>query len=79
MIVSAALRLPSGAILSLPRPARHGCIMRAFDDPEVIAKSDQGFLTSDGAFVNRQLARIIAFTSGQVSTVGGELFSEDLW
>lgn len=40
--------------------------------------SNQGFITSEGDFVDRKLAGALAFTAGQISTPTECLFSEDL-
>ena len=73
MIVAAALQI-EGMTISMPKPARHGDIIARFG-----ADGDQGFLTSAGTFAHRRLAHRIAFKAGQVATMDGELFSEDLW
>ena len=39
----------------------------------------QGFMTSDGRFVSREEAAVIAFAAGQTSTDRGYLMSEDVW
>lgn len=71
-----------GAIVTLPRPARHGDVMHlmAFrPGPEA-----QGFLLSDGSFADREEAYRIARASGQPwlrdpSITSEYLFTEDLW
>ena len=49
-------------------------------DP-MVYPDDQGFLTSEGAFVGRRDAARIAVAAGQVAAPkwGPDLFSEDLW
>ena len=48
-------------------------------------RENQGFVTSEGRFVNRLMATDIAFEAGQLSEEhyeligGGELISENLW
>jgi len=82
-IVAAACRR-GDLVLSLPPPARHHTIMHALDaqmiDP-MVYPDDQGFLTSEGAFVGRRDAARIAVAAGQVAAPkwGPDLFSEDLW
>lgn len=83
-IVSAAIYL--GAIISLPRPARHGCIIASMDTimgiDGILAYPDrQGFITDTGRFVNRVEAFGIAWRAGQIvsGSNGPGLFSEDLW
>jgi hypothetical protein len=43
-------------------------------------KGQQGFLTSEGRFVDREDGKSIALASGQITkTIGQNLTSEDLW
>jgi hypothetical protein len=85
-IVAAAIQI-NGVTISLPMPARHHTVMHSMSmaliPDERLSAATQGFLTSDGRFVNRVLARDIAFRAGQQpGRTGGdspELFSEDLW
>lgn len=83
-IVAAAIQY-EGVTFSLPRPARHAQVMHSMDmlmTFEQMASACQGFLTSEGRFVNRVQARQIAFISGQDPKTTGndrDLFSEDLW
>lgn len=76
-------------IISAPAPARHpslyhfagnGASLRLvgeFDDP----LKEDGFILSDGTFVNRVEAAKIAKTNGQLKRPmsGTQLFSEHLW
>jgi len=70
-----AHRLPSGRIVSLPRPKRH-CHL------PVATLAVPGFLTSAGRFVTREEGRRVAEQAGQL-VVGAMqskwLFSEDVW
>lgn len=82
-IVAAAVRC-NGLTLSLPKPARHADILRAMRpaDARSCGPNDQGFLTSTGIFVGREMARDVARGSRQLkeqTTHPRELFSEDLW
>lgn len=83
-IVAAAIQY-EGVTISLPKPARHAQVMHsceAFMKDMQIGASCQGFLTSEGRFVNRVQARHIAFIAGQEpKSTGGDrdLYSEDLW
>jgi hypothetical protein len=43
------------------------------------AADDQGFMTSEGRFVERPEAAQLALSAGQISTQAFILFSEDLW
>lgn len=84
-IVAAAVYF--GATISLPPPARHHTILQSMEltmgiDFDRIINPLQGFLTSEGQFVNRVEAYYIAYNSGQLlrNTSGRpELYSEDLW
>jgi len=84
-IVAAAVYY--GAVISLPPPARHHTILQSMSitmgiDHEQMGEALQGFLTSDGQYVNRVEAFYIAYKAGQLkrNTSGRpELFSEDLW
>lgn len=77
-------------IWTLPRPARHHVIQRAWalahgGGGAILLRLPshvQGFVTSEGAFVDRFEAARIALKSGQIKALkfqSGELFSEDLW
>ncbi|RUM98980.1 hypothetical protein EET67_04890 [Pseudaminobacter arsenicus] len=83
-IVSAAIQY-QGVTISLPLPARHAQVLHCaeqFLPEQALPTVCQGFLTSEGRFVNRVQARQIAFVAGQEpKTTGNErdLFSEDLW
>jgi hypothetical protein len=78
-IVRAAVRY-DGIVWSLPRPARHHHIIAAHAVVTLRCGSgEQGFLTSEGRFVNRRAAAEIAWIAGQTAVERYELFSEDLW
>lgn len=82
-IVAAALFM--GVIWSLPSPARHHTVMHAMMNAGInsdkIHFAEQGFTTSEGRFVGRELAKDIAWRAGQTETFDHptKLFSEDLW
>lgn len=83
-IVAAAIY--HGATISLPPPARHHTILQSMSivlkvDAVQVRPENEGFLTSDGRFVNRVEGYYIAWKAGQLkeSKVVPELFSEDLW
>lgn len=82
-IVAAALHL--GVTWSLPKPARHHTVMHAMGnsgiDTTTVATAEQGFITSEGRFVGRELAKDIAWKAGQADEFDHptKLFSEDLW
>lgn len=86
-IICAAIRDKStGLIYSLPAPQRHHQILHAFavlHQQLVRGSTEQGFLTSEGQFVNRSDAVRIAVCAGQVSAHElinpRQLYSEDVW
>jgi len=84
-IVGVAISYNHGFMLSAPRPARHPDLLRrahelGLHDP---GPAYQGFVTSEGVFVDRKQALEIAIAAGQVvdkkSGNLNMLFSEDLW
>lgn len=83
IIVAAAVY--HGCVISLPRPARHHTILHTLDamgiDAIKIHGDNQGFITSEGRYVNRVEAFGIAYRAKQLITnsKGPQLFSEDLW
>ena len=87
-IVAAAVQI-EGVTISLPQPARHGQVLHSLDSmgvPEAFQHvACQGFLTSEGRFVNRVMAKHIAHRAAQEQLRpaseqhGRDLFSEDLW
>lgn len=86
-IVRAACRWGS-AVYSVPPPGRHHHVF-ALEKPSVHTKpgaEEQGFLTSEGRFVDRVEGLFIAQAAGQFNRPDlrpGEnphqLYSEDLW
>ena len=71
-------------IISIPPPARHHHILHSLHSLELngdILLDDQGFLLSNGLFVNRATAAKIALESGQIKELKWppDLYSEDLW
>jgi len=83
-IVAAAIQW-EGVTFSLPKPARHGQVLHSLEDilsDYALTCCCQGFLTSEGRFVNRVQAQHIAWIAGQEpkTTVSErDLYSEDLW
>lgn len=84
-IVAAAI-VQNGLTFSVPRPGRHGDVIRRMDelgfDTLDVMPSDQGFLTSEGLFVERHEAARIATEAGQFeqgSRANPQLYTEDLW
>lgn len=87
-IATAAL-LVNGEVWTLPRPARHNHLIMAWahvHTPAMLAKPIvripehvQGFVTSEGRFVNRQRAARLALEAHQIPAPKVQLYSEDLW
>ena len=85
MIVTAAVQIhiyPTGRDVIVPvhRHPQIYTIARAFglrDDQ--IRRDMDGFLTSDGQFLNREEAAQYALEHGQIKEEVDLLFSEDLW
>jgi hypothetical protein len=82
-IVRAAIKTER-EIYHLAPPARHHTVMLEFDLG--LKLHDQGFLTSEGRYVDRLEGMRIAKAAGQLKRregpqyyQGPELFSEDLW
>lgn len=90
MIVAAAIRLGNAnenrGVVSVERPGRHHDCVKAMADaglPTPII-GEQGFITSYGRFVGRELAHYIAKSAEQPFIErngyrGDKLFSEDSW
>jgi len=82
-IVSAALRTSDGRVWSLPPPARHTDLIRfvfeACADAMIDGAAEQGFVDSRGDFLCRVDAAAVAFGAGQIATLMGTLYSEDMW
>ncbi len=84
-IVSAAVKISDQGIFTMPMPARHHHLMmemlRAGIPNSVRHAGTQGFFTSLGRFVDREMAMTIARRAGQIisNTTNKRLFSEDLW
>lgn len=61
-------------------PPDSGTVLEAeFGRALRIGSRDQGFVTSEGRFVGRREAAVIALLAGQISSSKDRLFSEDLW
>jgi len=86
-IVTSAIRAKDGTVYFDPelRPKRHPDVIllmvQAGLPTPVTKDATQGFLTSEGRFVDRIEAAGIALAAGQIAQLrwGEELFSEDLW
>lgn len=85
-IVAAAVKF-GDLVISLPAPDRHHHIIHAAARLRGKPGSGdaQGFLTSEGRFVDRKAAWAIAEAAGQLleraptDKRGGTLYSEDVW
>ena len=87
-VISAVSGKPTSKCYTIPCH-RHGdafAIIAQFLDPDEIdkTKTEQGFLTHDGTFLNREDARLHAAICGQVPSLSTAailptLYSEDLW
>ncbi len=80
-IVCAAIMDGSGLIYTMPRPARHhDCYFEGCETQKIIC----GFLTSEGEFVNRREAYLLAVANNQLLPTALQhhapaLMSEDVW
>ena len=83
MVAVAALRLPGGEILTLPRPARHSDLLRILRrrPGRPPAGVIQAFLDEKGDFLDRREAARVALEAGQIGALRWppNLYSEDLW
>lgn len=84
-IVAVALRDRTGKVHTLPSPNRHHNVINMMYAEGLRGKDfhEQGFLTSDGTYVDRREARKIADAANQCIPERdyemAELFSEDVW
>jgi len=85
MVATAAVRHKEGRIWTLPRPYRHDDVVsKARREGVTYNELEKGFLLSNGSFVNRETAEIVARESGQktgalLHPLLGGLSSDDLW
>jgi hypothetical protein len=80
--IAAAALVREGVILTMPPPARHHNLVSALNMLGVDPNDwGQGFIDSDGQFLDRFRARQVALRTGQVTKTRSpsDLFSEDLW
>jgi len=82
-IVCVAIRDNTGHIWTLPRPNRHHSVIALMRLSGYNGSvRDQGFLDSNGSFVNRSEAAKIAKSANQIlncKMISSTLTSEDLW
>ena len=86
MIIGVAFKTEDGTIISMMEPNRHHHIIRYMSqhpsyDRGDIARSEQGFITHKGVFLNRAEAAEYALEIKQITKMISSkwLFSEDLW
>lgn len=94
MITGVAIKhRETGAVFSLPKPARHDSLIRALiqsdGHPEISQEPErewahgiQGFVTESGEFLTRDQALLHVTANEQPTTGtprGSILFSEDIW
>ncbi len=77
-VVAAAILDVAGEIWTLPPPNRHHNVI-ALMGKKFRQEYTQGFVLSDGTFVDRVQAAQFAYGAGQTATLHHVLFSEDLW
>jgi hypothetical protein len=79
-IKQAAIKKPSGKVITAPRPANHKKIIDIDKLNGGTGKGERGFKTEDGKFVGRQEAKVIAKRAKQAVVPGKRgLHSEDLF
>ena len=81
-IVAAAV-IYEGVIFTIPKPARHHNIVHAmfYMGLPKLAQKEQGFILSNGQYINREEAAALALANGQCENLMAPpyLYSEDLW
>lgn len=82
-IVAAAIK-QGEMVCFVPQPGRHHDVIRAMARAGIPIPivGEQGFVTDEGQFVSRRLARGIAEMASQIVNKNGnpeELYSEDVW
>ena len=82
LIVAAAIK-QGKMVCFVAQPGRHHDVIRAMAAAgiPIPINGEQGFLTNEGVFVGRKLAKVIATRAGQVLSPRDhdQLFSEDVW
>jgi hypothetical protein len=90
-VAAAAIKREDGSVWYVEPPERHHHVIQKMvkalnwkqGDPRVTLNSAQGFLLSDGSFVNRTRAKVVAIKAKQLLPRANadriELFSEDVW
>lgn len=83
-VARAAILGKDGQVYSVEPPGRHCDVIRSMFAQGSPCSGDapQGFLLSDGTFVDRQRAKEVAREAGQLLPQASrlpQLYSEDLW
>lgn len=86
IVAAAVLDTVTDKVYVIDRPARHYQIVHAMNEqlglPQ-LGTHEQGFLTSDGYFLRRRPAFVVAERAEQLKAsktkVDGTLYSEDVW
>jgi len=85
MIQAAAIKAPDGTVYSVPQPGRHHNVIALMVEHglPIPIKGVQGFITTEGRFVDREEALPIARENGQLKAYKHNpvslLYSEDMW
>jgi hypothetical protein len=85
IVAVAVLDTQTGIVYSMEKPARHHTVIHAMATKlglSQVSTHEQGFLTSDGFFLRRKSACIVAEKANQIirkTNPMDTLFSEDLW
>jgi len=84
IVIASAIYDKSGFVFHVDPPGRHEDVIRHMLKIGKLTPSCgiRGFLLSDGKFVSREEARVVAASAGQLLPVTRELlrlFSRDLW
>lgn len=85
-VEKAAIALGDGSFYAVPRPKRHSDVIDIMvkDGHPTPITGEQGFVLSDGRFVDRKEAYVVAkeaeqFVETYEERMPGTLFSEDVW
>lgn len=85
-IEGVAIKAQDGTVHSMRRPARHCDVIRKITrlGLDIMDTVNQGFITNEGQFVDRETAYVIAREASQITRRRPELkmeelYSEDMW
>ena len=84
MINGVAIKHHDGRVFSLPRPFRHSHVIQVMARVcgiKIPITGEQGFITANGRFLEREEAGKYAIRHEQIEKLSWapELYSEDLW